>query len=113
MQSSDQWLASDLIGMSVRGSANESLGEINDVVVARDGRVIGAVIGVGGFLGIGEKDVAVPFQQVEMVRNSDNDAHAVVRRTKDELKAAPTFKEYEASKSDAAARTPAQPATTR
>lgn len=113
MQTADQMLASDLIGMSVRGAGNESIGEINDVVVARDGRVIGAVIGVGGFLGIGEKDVAVPFQMVELVRGSDAGDHVVVRKTKDELKAAPTFQEYEAPKSNSAAKAPAQPVPTR
>lgn len=118
MQTADQWLASDLIGMNVRGPSNESLGEINDVVLARDGRVVGAVIGVGGFLGVGEKDVAVPFQQVEMVRGSDAGDHVVLRKTKDELKAAPTFQEYEPPKANSAAKspaekTPAAPAATR
>lgn len=110
MQSADQMLASNLIGMSVRGAANESIGEINDVVLARDGRVVGAVIGVGGFLGIGEKDVAVPFQMIEMVRGPDTSDHVVVRKTKDELKAAPEFKELENPRANNAARTPAQPA---
>lgn len=95
MQTADQMLASDLIGMSVRGAGNESIGEINDVVVARDGRVIGAVIGVGGFLGIGEKDVAVPFQAVEVSRDGDGNERLVLRKTRDELKAAPSFTKYE------------------
>jgi sporulation protein YlmC with PRC-barrel domain len=110
MQSADQMLASNLIGMSVRGAGDESIGEINDVVLARDGRVVGAVIGVGGFLGIGEKDVAVPFQMIEMVRGPDTSDHVVVRKTKDELKAAPEFKELETPSTNNAARTPAQPA---
>ncbi|MBB6308490.1 PRC-barrel domain-containing protein [Xanthobacter tagetidis] len=110
MQTADQIMASDLIGMSVRGAGDESIGEINDVVLARDGRVIGAVIGVGGFLGIGEKSVAVPFQMVEMVRGPNTTDHVVIRKTKDELKAAPEFKEREAPSATNTTRTPAQPA---
>ena len=44
---------------------NESIGDINDVIVDRNGQAIAAVVGVGGFLGIGEKDVAVPFKSLE------------------------------------------------
>ncbi len=93
-QQSDQWLASKLIGTTVRGGGDESLGEVSDVVLAPDGRAVAVVIGVGGFLGVGEKSVAVPFSAVEKVRASDGD-RLVVRHTKDELKAAPTFAPYQ------------------
>ena len=86
-----QRLASNLIGMTVRGPGDETLGEIDDVVVDDSGRVVGTVIGVGGFLGVGEKDVAVPYETVEFI-GSGEDAHAVLNKTKDQLKAAPTFK---------------------
>ncbi|MFS8036368.1 PRC-barrel domain-containing protein [Xanthobacter sp. AM11] len=95
-QRADQFLAADLIGMSVHGANNETLGEINDLLVDANGNVMAAVIGVGGFLGVGEKDVAVPFQLVEKVRNADG-MRLVLRKSKDELKAAPTFAEYEAA----------------
>ena len=52
------WRVSDLQGKAVYGSDGESIGEINDILVSVDGSV-NAVIGVGGFLGIGEKDFAV------------------------------------------------------
>lgn len=94
-QSADQMLASDLIGMTVRGAGDENLGEINDLVVDRSGTVTGALIGVGGFLGMGEKDVAVPFQAVEVSRDADGKERLVLRKTKDELKAAPSFTKYE------------------
>ncbi|MFG1299410.1 PRC-barrel domain-containing protein [Xanthobacter sp. V3C-3] len=94
-QSADQMLASDLIGMTVRGGGDENLGEINDLVVDRSGTVMGALIGVGGFLGMGEKDVAVPFQAVEITRGTDGKERLVLRKTKDELKAAPAFTKYE------------------
>ncbi|MEP9354078.1 PRC-barrel domain-containing protein [Xanthobacter sp. KR7-65] len=96
-QAANQFMASDLIGMTVYGSADENLGEINDLLVDPSGNVVAAVIGVGGFLGIGEKDVAVPFQAVEVSRNSDGKQKMVLRKSKDELKAAPTFAEYESA----------------
>lgn len=92
-QDREQWLATNLIGKKVSGAGDENLGEVNDVLMDRNGNVIGAVIGVGGFLGVGEKDVAVPFSNLELVRNADGDK-LILRKTKDELKSAPEFKEY-------------------
>ncbi len=91
-QDREQWLATTLIGTEVRGAADEDLGEVSDVLMDRNGNVVGAVIGVGGFLGIGQKDVAVPFNALELVRNGD-DEKLVLRKSKEELKAAPEFKE--------------------
>jgi sporulation protein YlmC with PRC-barrel domain len=63
----DQIMASKLIGTRVVSANNESIGDINDVIVDRNGQAIAAVVGVGGFLGIGEKDVAVPFKSLEFM----------------------------------------------
>ena len=63
----NQLMASKLIGTTVVGANNESIGDVNDVIVDRNGQAMAVVIGVGGFLGIGEKDVAVPFQQLDFV----------------------------------------------
>jgi sporulation protein YlmC with PRC-barrel domain len=63
----NQVMASKLIGTRVVSSNNESIGDINDVIVDRNGQAIAAVVGVGGFLGIGEKDVAVPFNSLEFM----------------------------------------------
>ncbi|MFD2032266.1 PRC-barrel domain-containing protein [Ancylobacter dichloromethanicus] len=60
-QSAGQWLGSDLTGTEVVTSNDEELGSISDLVVERDGRIVAAVIDVGGFLGIGAKPVAVSF----------------------------------------------------
>ncbi|MFG1319977.1 PRC-barrel domain-containing protein [Xanthobacter autotrophicus] len=111
-QRADQHLASNLIGMNVYGGADENLGEINDLVLDRTGTVTAAVIGVGGFLGVGQKDVAVPFQAVEMTRNADGKNRLVLRKTKDELKAAPEFAKYEAAPATTGSVTPTRPATT-
>ncbi|QRM28247.1 PRC-barrel domain-containing protein [Microvirga sp. VF16] len=63
----NQIMASDLIGTRVVSANNESIGDINDVILDRNGQVMAAVVGVGGFLGIGEKDVAVPFKSLEFM----------------------------------------------
>lgn len=107
-QSADQIMASDLMGMSVRGAQDESIGEIDDMLVDPQGRVVAAVIGVGGFLGIGEKDVAIPFESIQLAGTS-SDRHVVLSKTKDELKAAPSFETYD-DVSTTGSVTPKQPA---
>jgi sporulation protein YlmC with PRC-barrel domain len=61
----NQMMASKLIGTNVISANNESIGDVNDVILDRDGQVMAVVVGVGGFLGIGEKDVAVPLKSLE------------------------------------------------
>lgn len=70
----DQMMASHLIGTRVVRANNESIGDINDVVVDRNGQVMAVVVGVGGFLGIGEKDVAVPFNSLEFANSQQASA---------------------------------------
>jgi sporulation protein YlmC with PRC-barrel domain len=70
----NQVMASDLIGTRVVSANNESIGDINDVIVDRNGQVMAVVVGVGGFLGIGEKDVAVPFNSLEFASNQQASA---------------------------------------
>ena len=60
-----QFMSSKLVGTTVYGANTERVGDVNDVLLDRDGRAHALIIGVGGFLGIGEKDVAVPFNAVE------------------------------------------------
>lgn len=62
----NQMMASSLIGTTVVSPNNETIGDVNDVILDRNGQTIAVVIGVGGFLGIGEKDVAVPFQALDL-----------------------------------------------
>jgi hypothetical protein len=92
-QTNDHWLASkNLIGTKVVGHDNQTIGNINDLLVDRDGVVLAAVVGVGGFLHIGEKNVAVPFKSLELTRTSDNNEKIAMRLSKDELQQAPAFK---------------------
>jgi len=77
--------------MPVRNSAGENLGDINDVVLDSTGKLSVVIIGVGGFLGIGEKAVGVPFSSLTMADANDGTRVARLDVTKDALNAAPAF----------------------
>ena len=61
------WRASKLVGLSVYNDKNESIGSINDLLTDKGGNIKAAVIGVGGFLGMGSHLVAVPFDKIKFV----------------------------------------------
>jgi sporulation protein YlmC with PRC-barrel domain len=61
------WRSSKLVGLNVYNDSNESLGSINDLLTDKSGNIKGVVIGVGGFLGVGEHLVAVPIDKVKFV----------------------------------------------
>ena len=61
------WRSSKLVGLNVYNDSNESLGSINDLLADKSGNIKAVVIGVGGFLGVGEHLVAVPFDKVKFV----------------------------------------------
>src|SRR5258705_8136193 len=61
------WRASKMVGLSVYNDKNESIGSINDMLTDKDGKIKAVVIGVGGFLGVGEHLVAIPFEKVKFV----------------------------------------------
>lgn len=62
-----EWRASKMVGLSVYNDKNESVGSINDLLTDKSGNIKAAVIGVGGFLGVGEHLVAVPLDKVKFV----------------------------------------------
>jgi sporulation protein YlmC with PRC-barrel domain len=74
---SGAWRVSDLQGKEVYGAENESIGQINDVLVSQNGSVNAVIVGVGGFLGIGEKNVAVDISALQLgPGNMSNNAAA-------------------------------------
>ena len=85
-------LASTYFERGMHNRTGEKIGSISDLVVASDGTIAAALVGVGGFLGIGEKEVAVPFSSIEVVRNG-NDLRFVIDATKEGLKAAPSYED--------------------
>ena len=70
-QSASEWRASKVLGLYVYNDANERLGSINELLTDSNGKIAKAVIGVGGFLGIGESDVAVNFDQLKVRQRAD------------------------------------------
>ena len=110
-------LASEIIGKQVYSSTAsdaEHIGDVNNLVIDDDGSVGAVIIGVGGFLGIGEKNVAVKFSELEWVVAEDNSERFVLPTTKEALEAAPAFEWTEdepAADAAAPAADPVAPAT--
>lgn len=102
---SGQWRASKLIGVNVYNQQNEKLGEISELIMNSSGQIAGAVIGVGGFLGIGERDVMVPLDRLRFTNDGSTTTgtgstsdrrwypdRAVLNANKDQLNQMPEFK---------------------
>lgn len=117
-----EWRVSKVIGLDIYNPQNEKIGDINEILVDKDGKVAGYIIGVGGFLGMGEHDVLVKTDQIkfvnETIKRSETSAtatspnarpssdrrveraidekwypdHGIMNATKDQLKALPEFK---------------------
>lgn len=67
MHKEGEYRASKLVGVNVYNEANEKIGDINDVILDKSGKAEKVILGVGGFLGMGEHDVAVPFDKLKFV----------------------------------------------
>jgi hypothetical protein len=82
---------SDVIGMRVYNANNEHIGEIDDVILANGKDLRAYVIGVGGFLGVGERSVAVEPESVTIQKQADGSERALVHATKENLEKAPAL----------------------
>ncbi|RFB98343.1 photosystem reaction center subunit H [Rhizobium leguminosarum bv. trifolii] len=92
-QAPDQISANTYIGQSVYNGNNESIGSVNDLIMKKDGGLVAAIVGVGGFLGIGEKNVAVPMDKITVAQNTqDGSVKLTTSETAESLKGAPEFK---------------------
>jgi len=110
----NEWQASKLIHMNVYNAQNEKIGDIKELLIDKSGKIETVAIAVGGFLGMGERDVAVKFDQLkwnnEPAKSTNSSSttttgsaqtrqtkdrnypdHAVLNATKDQLKAMPQF----------------------
>ncbi|MET0749224.1 MAG: PRC-barrel domain-containing protein [Rhizobium sp.] len=94
-QSQDQVSANTYIGQSVYNGGNESIGKVSDLIMQKQGGIVAAVVGVGGFLGIGAKNVAVPIANISVAQNEDGTVKLTTSESVDSLKAAPEFKTLE------------------
>ena len=86
----------DWYKQDVYDPSDSKIGKIDDVLVSQSGQIDALVIGVGGFLGAGEKDVAVPFTAVKWT-DKNNKKYLTMSATKDDLKAAQGLK-YDSDK---------------
>jgi PRC-barrel domain len=102
VQDEAQFLANDeVIGKEVVNPMDEEVGEIADLVMDRDQKLVGVVLSVGGFLGLGEKWVAVPVDTVQFPTD-DQPARLLVVVTKEQLENAPDFVTRDAVEAQAA-----------
>jgi hypothetical protein len=120
-QGADKWAFTKFRGSDVRGPDDASIGSVNDLLFDKSGKIIGVVIGVGGFLGIGTKNVAIDMSAFNVVpadsgsseigktsaASDPSNVKLKVAWTKDQLRDAPDFEYYKSP-----ARTASPPATT-
>jgi sporulation protein YlmC with PRC-barrel domain len=92
----ESWTVTNYYKQSVYDPKESKIGDIDDVLVDKSGKITGLVVGVGGFLGAGEKDVIVPFTAVKSEKKSDK-WYLTLDESKDDLTKAPGFKYDKAS----------------
>ena len=90
---SESWTVTNYYKQNVYDPKEAKIGTVDDVLVDKSGKVTGLVVGVGGFLGAGEKDVIVPFTAIK-TQKKDDKWWLTLDETKDGLKNAPGF-EYD------------------
>jgi sporulation protein YlmC with PRC-barrel domain len=113
-EAAGEWRASRMVGLNVYNDENEKIGSIAELIVDRSGKLEAVVVGAGGFLGLGERDVAIPYGRISWVftpvgrgrsstgaipadtarSTTDRESypdHAVLNMTKEQLKMAPAF----------------------
>ena len=96
-QTADQWLASKFNGTDVIGADNEKIGDVSDILFDKSGKIEAFIVSVGGFLGMGAKDVAMApaaFTTVTGDKSKNEDDKLKVSMTKDQLKQAANFEPY-------------------
>ncbi len=87
-----------LLGTPVRDKSGKTIGDIEDLILSTDNRIIGVIMGVGGALGFGEKKIAVRISALQIKRDQ-NKPQIIMNATADELKGAPAYKETHRKKS--------------
>jgi sporulation protein YlmC with PRC-barrel domain len=92
----ESWTVTNYYKQAIYDPKESKIGDIDDVLVDKSGKVTGLVIGVGGFLGMGEKDVIVPFTAVKTAKKNDK-WWLTLDENKEDLKNAPGFKYDKAS----------------
>jgi hypothetical protein len=94
-QSPDQWLASKFKGTDVLGSDDKKIGDVSDILFDKSGKIEAFVVSVGGFLGMGSKDVAIAPTAFDVVKGTNGNSDKLkLSMSQDELKQAQNFEPY-------------------
>ncbi|GGD54420.1 PRC-barrel domain-containing protein [Lacimicrobium alkaliphilum] len=91
--------ASDIIGADVKTTNSEEVGSVNELIIDSNGQIVAVVVGVGGFLGMGEKDVAIGWDDIKLTGTND-DKELKIAMTRDQLSSAPKFEKKEAKETN-------------
>ncbi len=94
-----------LIGADVKGSSNEKIGDVTEVLVSTDGKVNAIVVSVGGFLGMGDRRVALPWEQLRF-SSEGNNLVVMAAATKESLKEMPEYRDPARASSERATGQP-------
>ena len=105
-QQTNQWLSSKFIGIDVVGADDKKIGDVSDVLFDQQGKIEAYVIGVGGFLGIGAKDVALAPSAFQPVKDNNNNERLKLSMTKDQLEKAPAFERKQEPRATTGAASP-------
>lgn len=97
-----------LIGADVKSSANEKIGDVTEVLVSTDGKVNAIIVSVGGFLGMGDRRVALPWEQLRF-SSEGNDLVVMATATKESLKEMPEYRDPARASSERATGQPRDP----
>jgi hypothetical protein len=109
-QTSDQFLGSKFRGSAVIGADDAKIGDVSDILFDKDQKILAYIVGVGGFLGIGAKDVAIAPASFQPVPGRDaTDLKLRLSMTKDELKAAQAFEPYKPPRPVSSDASPTRP----
>ncbi len=86
---------SDLMGASIKTMNDEDVGSVSDLIINEDGQIVAIVVGVGGFLGMGQKDVAIGWGHVSTSVNADDDQELRIDVSRQDLRSAPEFQKQD------------------
>ena len=87
----DNMRAEELVGTTVYGANDANVGEIGDIVLMQDGKADAVIIDVGGFLGMGEKEVAVGMDKLAFMTDQDGNKYLYTNFSKEQLEAQPAY----------------------
>ncbi len=90
-QTAEEYRTSKIVGSKVYNDANENIGSVEDIILKSDGSMDEVILSVGGFLGIADKYVAVPFSDLKVTRDGSS-LKINTNGTKESLKALPDYK---------------------